>query len=146
MATDSFYDRLLDRWMKDEYRVLNAHLPAHRKSLSVLLQEEYPFVSCTDGTNHLFKRKELAFLSGLLNEEEREKLLLPMLIELGTGQGEVTVICQTGLEEKVISSILKMPTVCREGRIILYRPQLSALRSILRTSTQYLFSPQILRE
>ncbi len=147
MVNESLHDsheRMLQEWLKGEFRVLNAHLPSELKPLSALLKEEHPYVTCSDGTAHLFKKKELAYLAGLLDAEEQQKLLLPMLIELGASQGEVLVICRDKLEEKIISHVLDMPVACKQGRISLYRPQLGVLRKVLKTTTQYLFSTEVL--
>jgi len=135
------YERMLQECLKGELRVLNAHLPRHQKPLSDLLGEEYPHVVCHDGSTHLFKRKELEYLAGILDTEEQEVLLLPMLIELGPNQDETAIICEQGIEEKIISKILNMPLTSKQKRIIIYKPQLSVLRKVLKTTTQYLFSP-----
>ncbi len=147
MANELLHDsheRMLQEWLKGEFRVLNAHLPSELKPLSVLLNQKHPYVTCSDGTPQLFKKKELAYLASLLDAEEQARLLLPILIELGAGQGEVFVICRGKIEEKVISHILDMPVACKQGRVSLYRPQLSVLRKVLKTTTQYLFSTEVL--
>ena len=138
------YEKILEACLKGELRVLNAHLPRHQKPLSDLLTEEYPHIVCNDGSTHLFKRKELDYLAGILDAEEQKLLLLPILIELGSNQDEVTVICGHGIEEKVIAKVLNMPLTVRQGRVIIYKPQLGVLRKVLKTTTQYVFSARAL--
>ncbi|MFC1977721.1 DUF61 family protein [Chloroflexota bacterium] len=138
------YDRMLQESLKGELRVLNAHLPSRQKALSVLLAEETPVVACSDGSAHLFKRKELDYLAGMLESDEQEALLLPILIEVNPGQDEIAVVCRGVVEEKVISGILDMPLKVKKRRIEIYKPQLTVLRKLLRTTTQYVFSPKIL--
>jgi uncharacterized protein (UPF0216 family) len=130
----------MDRFLQGELRVLNAQLPRRQKSLSELLREEHPHVLCQDDRAHLFKREELKLLAGLLESGEQERFLLPLLIEVGPKEGEFSVLCRSELEEKVLSRILKMPVPCRQGRLTLYRPQLGAVRSVLKTTTQYAFT------
>lgn len=144
MPNQLSYQKILQECLRDELRVLNAHLPCEQKTLSELLGEEYPNVVCNDGSTHLFKRKELEYLASMTDTDEQEILLLPMLIEVNPGQSEVTIICQGEVEKKVISKILNMPTTVKENRIIIYRPQLALLRKPLKTTTQYLFLPKIL--
>jgi len=144
MANELSYQRMLQECLRGELRVLNAHLPCEQKPLSALLGEEYPSVVCNDGSTHLFKRKELEYLASMINTEEQEALLLPMLIEVSSGQGEMAIICQGEVEEKVVSKILDMPVTPRQKRIMLYKPQLALLRKPLKTTTQYLFSPKSL--
>lgn len=142
MVSELPYDRLLQECLKGELRVVNAHLPSKQKPLSDLLTEEYPHVLCRDGSTHLFKRKELKYLASLIGNDEQKALLLPMLLEVNAGRGEVAVICQGEVEEKVMAKVLDMPVTPRQKKIVLYRPQLALVRKLLRTTTQYLFAPK----
>jgi len=144
MLSELPYQRMLQECLRGELRVLNAYLPCKQKSLSDLLGEEDPNVVCNDGSTHLFKRKELEYLASMLDSAEQEALLLPMLIEVNPGQGEMAIICQGGVEEKVISKILDTPVTPRQKRIVIYKPQLALIRKPLKTTTQYLFSPKSL--
>ena len=144
MPSELPYQRMLQECLRGELRVLNAHLPCEQKTLSDLLGEEYPNVVCNDGSTHLFKRKELEYLASMIDTDEQEALLLPILIEVNPGQGEMAIICRGEVEEKVISKILDMPITLKQQRIIIYKPQLSILRKMLKTTTQYLFSPKII--
>ena len=94
-----------------------------------------------DGSTHLFRRKELEYLASLIDSDEQQALLLPMLIELSSEQGEATIILGGEVEEKLISKILSMPLTRKQTRISIYRPQLALLRKKLKTTTQYIFSP-----
>jgi len=145
MVNELPYQRILQECLKGELRVLNAHLPGKQKPLSDLLTEEYPGVVCSDGSAHLFKRKELDYLAGIIDEDEKDKLLLPVLIEVNPGQDEMAVMCNGEVEGKVISRVLDMPVKTSQGRIKIYKPQLAVIRKVLKTTTQYLFSPKILQ-
>ncbi len=142
MLSELPYQRMLQECLRGELRVLNAHLPCEQKLLSDLLCEEYPSVVCNDGSTHLFKRKELEYLASMIDTDEQEALLLPILIEVNPGQGEMAIICRGEVEEKVISTILDMPVTPKQERIMIYKPQLALLRKPLKTTTQYLFSPK----
>ena len=143
MINELPYERLLQESLRGELRLLNAYLPRTQKSLADLLREEYPHVVCTDGSTHLFKRKELKYLADLIDADEQEALLLPMLIGVSSGQGEMAIICRGEVEEKVISKILDMPVTLKQDRITIYKPQLSILRQRLKTATQYVFTLKI---
>jgi uncharacterized protein (UPF0216 family) len=136
------YERMLQECLRGELRLVNAGLPRNQKTLSNLLHEEYPHIVCSDGSTHLFKRRELGYLASMVNVTEQE-VLLPMIIELGENQAEAAVMCQGEMEEKVISKILDMPVTCEQGRIRIYKPQLALLRKILKTTTQYVFFPKV---
>jgi len=144
MINELPYETMLRESLRGELRLLNAHLPRQQKSLSDLLPEEYPYVVCNDGSTHLFKRKELKYLASLIDADEQEALLLPILIGVSSGQGEMAIICRGKVEEKVVSKILDMPVTPKQMRIMIYKRQLSVLRQMLKTTTQYIFSPKIL--
>lgn len=129
---EGIYERL-----KKELGILISHLPKERKSLRQLLGEGRPHVICNDGTAHHFKRKELEYLASILRAEEAEGLLLPLLIELAPSSSEASIALGSGAELKVVGRILGMEPTVRDGKIILYWPQVAALRKALRTSTQY---------
>jgi len=143
MASELPYERMLQECLKGELRVVNAHLPSKQKPLSDLLGEEYPHVLCNDGSVHLFSRKELKYLASLIDTDEQKALLLPILIEVSAGQGEMAIICPGEVEEKVISKILDMPLTPRQKKVMIYKLQLAIVRKLLRTTTQYLFPPKL---
>jgi uncharacterized protein len=142
-AKQSPYEKMLQECLRGELRVVNAGLPQSQKRLANLLNEKYPHVVCNDGSTHLFKRSELAYLTSILDTEEQEALLLPMLIELGANQAEAAIICEGKVEQKVVSEALNMPVTCEGRRIRIYRPQLTLLRRKFKTTTVYVFSPKI---
>ena len=144
MSNELPYEKMLQQYLRSELRLVNAGLPRNQKSLSDLLCEEYPHVMCSDGSTHFFKRRELEYLSSMIDTDEQEALLLPMIIELEGNQAEAALICQGEIEEKVTSKVLNMPVTCEQGRIRIYRPQLALLRKMLKTTTQYVFSPKIM--
>ncbi len=137
------YDKILEEYLRNEFRVLNAHIPVQPRTLAELLKEEFPCIVAKDGNSYLFKRKELYYLAGFLDAEEQKELRLPILIEVIAGQDEVNVIVKGKVEEKVVSHVLGMPVVVRKGRLKLYKRQLAELRRVLRTATQYMFSPKM---
>ena len=136
------YERILQESLKGELRVLNTYLPRQSRLLSDLLHEEHPHVVCNDGSVHLFKRKELNSLASLLDISEQKALLLPTLIEISSGD-EIAIICRTEVEEKVVSKILGTPVTPKLKKITIYGRQLSLLRKLLKTTTQYVFSATI---
>ncbi len=93
-----------------------------------------------DGNAYLFKKKELEYLAGLLSVAEQKILFLPMLIEVHGGEGEAFLICRNGIEVKIAQEVVGMPLTADAGRLRLYRPQLALLRSVLPTTTQYIFT------
>jgi len=143
MFDSSPYEKILQECLRGELRVVNAGLPRSQKRLSDLLHEEYPHTVCTDGSTYLFKKRELEHIASMITPDEQKALLLPILIELGQNQAETAIICQTDVVQKLISKILNMSVTPKQGRIIIYKPQLALLRKTLKTTTQYVFFSKI---
>ena len=139
MPTDRSSDGSVAGYLKNEFKVLNAQIPRKRRSLTELLKEEHPHVVCSDGSAHFFKRKELEYLSQMLYEDERNFLLLPIIMEVTPDQSGVTIRSKGGSEAKIFSKILDMTVVSKENIITIFRPQLNVIRKALKTTTQYVF-------
>lgn len=133
-------ERTFEASLKGDLKTLNAHLPRRRKSLSELLEEKRPHVECGDGSTHYFKKKELEYLTKILNNNEKKVLLLPIIIEVESEEGNLTVRSKTGIEAKIFSQILDMPIAFKLDMITIFRPQLAVLRKVLKTTTQYAFT------
>jgi len=140
------YEAFLQEYLGGEFRVFNAQLPCEPITLSKLLLEQHPGIVCKDGSRYLIKKKELEYLASLLTADEQSLFFLRVLIEIVPGEDEMAVISRGRIEEKVISEILGMPVVSRKARIKIYRPQLAIIRKVLRTATQYIFSPRSIGE
>jgi uncharacterized protein (UPF0216 family) len=146
MHTDPPSDSLIGGYLRDDVRILNAHIPRKRKSLAQLHDEEHPHVICNDGNAHYFRKRELDFLSQMISTEEQRTLLLPIMLEVTHDSGEIIIRTKEGTEAKILSRILNMSIVHRNNKIIIYRPQLSIVRKVLKTSTQYVFFPETVRQ
>lgn len=146
MHTDPPSDNLIGGYLRDDVKILNAHIPRKRKSLAELHEEEHPHVICNDGNAHFFRKRELDFLSQMISDEEQRTLLLPIMLEVTHDSGEIIVRTKEGTEAKILSTILNMSIIQRNNIIVIYRPQLSIIRKMLKTSTQYVFFPERLRQ
>ncbi len=140
MRIDPGPDRAFENCLTGDMKTLNAHLPRRRKTLSELLEEERPHVECGDGSTHVFRKKELEYLAQMVDNEDKETLLLPIVIAVGSGEGRLVVRSKTGTEAKIFSRILEMPITCRSDMITIFKPQLQVLRRMLKTTTQYVFT------
>ena len=143
MVGDLSHEQLIQKYLQGELKILNAHVPRQQKNLTELLGEEFPHIKGNDGNAYLFKKKELQYLTEILDTQEQTALFLPMLIELGESQDEVNIICKTGIEEKVINKVLGVSVSCQQGKIRIYKSQLGVLRKTLRTTTQYVYTVKL---
>ncbi|MFN4133862.1 MAG: DUF61 family protein [Candidatus Hadarchaeales archaeon] len=128
----------MEKLLEHEMRRLNVHLPAKRVPLEEALSMEKPGFHTKDGGFHSFERGELEFISRLLSGEEKRRLQLPILImidpKLGRGAAKISGDC----ERKIVGEILGREI---DEKTVLYRPEVTAIRKKLPTTTQYLFMP-----
>ncbi len=127
-----------EEYLRKQIQNLNRHLPKGRASLAKLLKQDKPGVEIKDGSTHRFKKKELEYLADILPEEKYSRLKLPIIIrispELGRGASKVT----GKVEREVFRKILDK----EEGdsnEMVIYRPEMRAIRKKLPTTTQYAF-------
>jgi Uncharacterized protein conserved in archaea len=127
-----------DRAFTKMIQSLNGHIPKRRKMLAVLLKEDLPHIEGRDGSIHVFKRDELKKIAEILSEEEYEKILLPIYIELNSDYGRGAGRINGKIDCNLVKSIIKVGSK-REDELILYADDVRALRKNLPTTTQYIF-------
>lgn len=141
LTDDRMRDTPAERYLFDEFRAINAHVPRRRKSLEELLHENPPQIVCGDGSAHFFRKKELALLAGMLDQEESRELMLPMIIEVSSERSEMSIPSPKGTEAKILSNILDMKLSLAGNRVCVFKSQLGQIRKVLKTCTQYVFIP-----
>ncbi|MEM1560598.1 MAG: DUF61 family protein [Ignisphaera sp.] len=124
-----------------ELRVVNKHLPKERLSLHRLIEMEIPHVILRDGTIHFFRKTELKVLANYIEQNEWDKLLLPIIIIIRPDIDNGIAVVEDSLAIKVIARILGTELSSKNmKRLILYKPHLALLRSLFDTVFQYAIS------
>jgi uncharacterized protein (UPF0216 family) len=75
----------------------------------------------------------------MLYEDERNSLLLPIIVEVTPDQSSVTIRSKGSPKAKIFSKILDMTVVGKENIITIFKSQLNVVRKALKTTTQYVF-------
>ena len=127
----------VNQLIKFELGRLNAHIPEKRVTLRAAISSAHPQVSTKDGGVHAFKRDELKFLSEIFPEDDWDKLQLPIFISLEPNLGKGTARISGEAEAKVACQILGKEET--GGELIIYRPEVAAIRRKLPTTMQYIF-------
>jgi len=132
---------ILEKLLEEELRIVNKHLPYKRASLREMLLEERPEIVLRDGSKHLFDKRELRLLRGLL-EGDRDIELPIIIYYLGGG-----VYMVSGRENvEVVSKVLGRERAPESDKIYLSRSEVIDLRATLRTTTTIVFTPQAMGE
>jgi len=125
-------------------RTLNRHLPAKRKMLKELLQEERPNIKNLDGSTHSFDKKELERIASMIPEWEHDKLRLPIYLEMSSSMERGTIKISGSNECMVIKKVLYEEEVLEKKEVkdsmIFYYPHLRKVRHELPTTTQFMFT------
>lgn len=127
-------------YLQEEMQFIAANAVIPQQKMAELIKEENPGIKARDGSICFFKRNELKLLTNLLNDDEQQQLLLPILIEVVPGENYMAVITHGEIELKIVEHILGMPMRNDRGRIKLEKAQLAVVRQNLRTTTHYVFS------
>jgi len=118
---------------------MNQHVPVKRRSLAALLNENDPAYQGKDGHVYHINKAELVFLSQFLDEDERSRLKLPILLMTDTSYGDGYWKIMGRIEVKVLSKI-----ICREpekeDEMRIFYPYLKDIRNKLPTATNAIFS------
>jgi len=133
--SDIFNERAMQRLFTN----MNQHVPTKRRTLESLLMEAEPSYQGKDGSTYKLDRKELQILAGLLEEEERSHLKIPILIMTDTSYGDGYWKVMGKLEVKVLSKFIGREPE-REDEMRIYYPYFRDIRVKLPTATNAVFS------
>ncbi len=132
-----------ERLIRKAIRALNSHLPASRKTLAELLEEDKPAVIGRDNSIQRIRKEELKKIASLIPEEGHQKLKIPIYIELTSDYGRGISRIRGKIECEVVRKILGREQERNGNRgtdeLFIYREDVRRLRRELQTSTQYAF-------
>jgi len=128
-----------ERTMQRLFTNMNNHVPTSRRSLETLLRDEDPVYTGKDGTIYHLNKNELLLLSSLLEEEERPRLKLPILIFTDTSYGDGYWKIMGKAEVKAISKLIGREPE-KEDEMRLFYPYYKDVRDKLPTTTNAVFS------
>ena len=121
--------------------IMNRHVPSKRRSLDAMLRSNEAEYSGKDGNHYHIKRGELKLLASIIEESERRRLKVPIIIMTDTSYGREGAWKVMGRTEvKVVSRIIGRGSEYPE-EIRLFHPHLVQLRRALPTATTILYSP-----
>lgn len=128
----------VNRVLEFELSRLNQGLPQKRISLKDALAADKPRVAAKDGTVSVLKREELDFLAGVVPEQDRNRLQLPIIMMINPKFGRGAAKVMGGVEARVIADILQKEL--SDDDLVIYRPEVAEVRRKLPTTTQYFFA------
>lgn len=130
-------DKYIEELLKDFLRVVNKHLPYTRPTLKELRELKNPFIVLRDGSIHLIDPYEIELLYQYIDPDDENKLRIPIIIEVNPKYGEGTAVVREPIAAKVVSKFFKLSHL--KEPLFIYRPQISELRRVFRTTTTVVF-------
>ncbi|MGD0817541.1 MAG: DUF61 family protein [Methanomassiliicoccales archaeon] len=129
-----------ERVMERLIRNMNEHIPAKRKSLATMLDEDDPFYEGKDGKHYNVSKDELKKIAACADPWDLDRIKIPILLMTDTnyGDGYWKVIGKT--ETRLVSRLIDREPE-KEDEIILFYPQLNELRRLLPTATNAMYMP-----
>ncbi|MHA2059389.1 MAG: DUF61 family protein [Candidatus Ranarchaeia archaeon] len=132
----------LVKHLENEIQKLNDHLPKTQVSLKALMGENPPRVVTRDGVDWYFDQKELDRIAGKFPQDLWGEIALPIILLRRTDMGAgAFTISGSKATQFLIASLLQLtdlpPPAYRRLKtpLILYRPQISQIRKILKTTS-----------
>lgn len=130
-------DKYIEELLKDFLRVVNKHLPYTRPTLKELRELKNPFIVLRDGSIHLIDPYEIELLYQYIDPDDENKLRIPIIIEVNPKYGEGAAVVREPIAAKVVSKFFKLSHL--KEPLFIYRPQISELRRVFRTTTTVVF-------
>ena len=117
---------------------VNRHMPAVTKSLAELLKEKDPTILAKDGNEYYIEPKELEFIAGFLDEEEKKRFRIPIILEMCDVGGDRVVFVRDKLHAEFIKRAFGFERFANNN-LMLYPYELPVIRRKLRTASQIMF-------
>lgn len=121
---------------------VNRHIAAVSRSLEELLKEKDPTILAKDGNEYYVEPKELEFIASFVEEEERKRFKIPIILEMCDIGGERVVFVRDRAHIEFIKKAFGFDRIVNNN-LLLYPYELPAIRRKLRTASQIMFRVEL---
>lgn len=121
---------------------VNRHMPAVTRNLEEMLNEKDPTILAKDGNEYYIEKKELEFIAQHVDELDRKKFRIPIILEMCDLGGERVIFVRDKLHIDFIKKAFGYDRIVNDN-LMLYLYELSAIRRKLRTATQVMFRVEL---
>lgn len=119
---------------------INRHLPEKRRSLEELLKMEDPEIRGRDGIDYYIERKELEFIASYVDEFDRGRFMIPIILEMANLGGDYVIYVRDKLHARFIEKAFGFDRYVNDT-LMLYSYELQRIRKVLKTTSQIMFRP-----
>lgn len=129
-----------ERVMERLIRNMNEHIPAKRKSLAAMLDEDDPFYEGKDGRHYKVSKDELKKIASYADPWDLDRIKIPILFMTDTSYGDGYWKVIGKAETRLVSRLINREPE-KEDEIVIFYPQLNDLRRLLPTATNAMYMP-----
>jgi uncharacterized protein len=119
---------------------MNEHIPAKRKSLATMLDEDQPFYEGKNGKRYKVSKDELRKIASCADPWDLNRIKIPILLMTDTSYGDGYWKVIGRAETRLISRLINREPE-KPDEIIIFYPQLNDLRRLLPTATNAMYMP-----
>ncbi|MEM0331092.1 MAG: DUF61 family protein [Archaeoglobaceae archaeon] len=106
---------------------VNKHMPAVTRNLEEMLNEKDPTILAKDGNEYYIEKKELEFIAQHVDELERKKFRIPIILEMCEIGGERVIFVRDKLHIDFIKKAFGYDRMVNDN-LMLYLYELPAIR------------------
>ncbi len=121
---------------------VNKHMPIAMKNLEEMLKEKEPYILAKDGNEYYIEKKELEFIAEYVDEFDRKKFKIPIILEMCEIGGERVIFVRDKLHINFIKKVFGYDRMVNDS-LMLYLYELPAIRRKLRTASQVMFRVEL---
>ncbi|MCQ4153191.1 MAG: DUF61 family protein [Archaeoglobales archaeon] len=121
---------------------VNKHMPAAMKNLEEMLKEKDPVILAKDGNEYYIEKKELEFIAQYVDELDRRRFRIPIILEMCEIGGERVVFVRDKLHIEFVKKAFGYDRIVNDS-LMLYLYELPAIRRKLRTASQVMFRVEL---
>ncbi|MBO8182242.1 MAG: DUF61 family protein [Archaeoglobus sp.] len=117
---------------------MNRHMPAKRRSLKDMLEDEDPSIKAKDGNEYIIEKKELEFIAENVDEMDWNRFIIPILLEMNYLNGETVIFIRDKLHQQFLKKAFGFDRFVKDAMMI-YPYEMQKVRKKLRTASQVIF-------
>ncbi len=117
---------------------MNRHMPAKKRTLKDMLEDDDPSIKAKDGNEYIIEKKELEFIAEYIDEMDWSRFTVPILLEMNYLSGETVIFIRDRFHQEFLKKAFGFDRFVKDAMMI-YPYEMQKVRKKLRTASQVIF-------
>jgi len=117
---------------------MNKHMPAKKRTLKDMLEDDDPSIKAKDGNEYIIEKKELEFITEYIDEMDWSRFTVPILLEMNYLSGETVIFIRDRFHQEFLKKAFGFDRFVKDAMMI-YPYEMQKVRKKLRTASQVIF-------